>query len=80
VGFDEACTVFDDPLAAIFSDDDHSIAEAREIVVGNSILGRLTLVCFVKRPESVIRVFSARLATRRERLDYETYANRRERP
>jgi uncharacterized DUF497 family protein len=32
VGFDEACTVFDDPLAAIFRDDDHSTAEVREIV------------------------------------------------
>jgi uncharacterized protein len=73
VGFDEGCTVFDDPLAAIFRDDDHSISEMREIVIGNSILGRLVLVCFVDRPENVIRIFSARLATRRERLDYEDY-------
>jgi uncharacterized DUF497 family protein len=76
VSFDEACTVFDDPLAAIFRDDDHSISEAREIVIGNSILGRLLLVCFVERPENLIRIFSVRLATRRERLDYEDYAKR----
>jgi uncharacterized DUF497 family protein len=76
VGFDEACTVFDDPLAAIFRDQDHSITEVREIIIGNSILGRLVLVCFADRQESVIRIFSARPATRRERLDYEGYAKR----
>ena len=46
IGFDEATTVFDDPLAKIFDDDVHSIDERREIIVGNSINNRLLLVCF----------------------------------
>jgi uncharacterized DUF497 family protein len=37
VRFDEASTVFDDPLAAIFPDEDHSIEEDREIIVGHSM-------------------------------------------
>jgi uncharacterized DUF497 family protein len=49
VGFDEACTAFDDPLAAVFSDQDHSDEEVREIIVGGSILGRLVSQC---RPQS----------------------------
>jgi len=73
VGFEEASTVFDDPLAAIFSDEDHSIAEAREIIIGHSILGRLVLAYFTERSAGVIRIFSARLATKRERHDYEDY-------
>jgi len=71
VGFDEASTVFDDSLARIFDDEDHSIDEHREIIVGHSILHRLLVVCFTERAEDVARIFSARLATRRERKDYE---------
>jgi hypothetical protein len=63
--------VFDDPLARIFDDEDHSAEEAREIIVGHSILGRLLLVCFTEREAGVIRVFSARQTTRNERQDYE---------
>jgi hypothetical protein len=48
--FDEASTVFDDPLAVIFSDDDHSVEESREIIVGHSVNGRMLLVCYVERP------------------------------
>ena len=36
VGFDEASTVFADHLAKIFSDDEHSAEEIREIIVGHS--------------------------------------------
>jgi uncharacterized DUF497 family protein len=74
VGFDEACTVFDDPLARIFRDEIHSNEEARDIIVGNSILDRLVLVCFTEPSVDVIRILSARLATRRERHDYEDFA------
>jgi uncharacterized DUF497 family protein len=49
VSFDEACTVFDDPGATIFPDEDHSNGEEREIVVGYSILERVLLVSFVER-------------------------------
>ena len=71
VSFDEASTVFDDPLARIFDDEDHSEDEHREIIIGHSILRRLLLVFFVERAQDLIRIFSARLATKRERKDYE---------
>jgi hypothetical protein len=48
VSLDEACTVFDDLLAAIFEDQDQSIVENREILVGHSVLDRLLLVCFTE--------------------------------
>ena len=75
VSFDEASTVFDNPLAHIFDDQDHSTDEAREIIVGHSISDRLLLVCFTERAKDVIRIFSARPATRKERKDYEESLN-----
>ena len=75
VSFDEASTVFDDPLASIFDDEDHSIDEAREIIIGRSISNRLLLVCFTERTQDVIRILSARLTTKRERKDYEENLN-----
>lgn len=71
VGFDEAATVFDDPLAKIFDDEEHSTHEIREIIIGHSESGRLFLVSFTQRREDVIRIISARLATKKEREDYE---------
>jgi len=76
VSFDEAGTAFDDPLAAIFDDEDHSIEEAREIIIGHSINGRLLLVCFTEVAKDTIRIFSARLATKKEHKDYEENRNR----
>ena len=70
VGFEEARTVFSNPLALIFDDEGHSVDERREIIIGHSNRGRLLLVCFTERADS-IRIFSARLATPRERKDYE---------
>ncbi len=70
VSFEEASTVFDDPLAVIFAED-HSIEEDREIIVGHSIQRRLPLVFFTEIAENIIRIFSARKPTRRERKDYE---------
>ena len=72
VGFDEASTVFADPLAKIFYDQDHSTDdETREIIVGHSILGRLLLVSFTERGRDLVRIISARAATRKERKGYE---------
>ena len=71
VSFDEACTVFDDALAKIFPDEDHSNGEEREIIVGHSCLERLLLVSFTERATGRIRIVSARMATLRERRDYE---------
>ncbi len=75
VSFDEASTVFDDPLAAIFDDEAHSSAELRELIIGHSIAGRLLVVSFTERPGEILRLISARVATRKERQDYEN--NRR---
>lgn len=70
VTFGEAATVFADPLAAIFDDEAHSAEERREIIVGHSADQRLLLVSFTERA-GVIRIISARRATKREREDYE---------
>lgn len=71
VSFEEAKTVFDNPLAVIFDDQTHSsINEQREIIIGHSRQNRLLLVSFTERSNN-IRIISARLATRREREDYE---------
>jgi uncharacterized DUF497 family protein len=70
VSFEEALTVFADPLARIFDDEDHSVEEQREIIIGHSGKGRLLVVCFTAKAESV-RIFSGRKATRRERKEYE---------
>ena len=70
IGFEEALTVFRDPLARIFDDEEHSEDEPREIIIGHSTRRRLVLVCFVVRGTRV-RLISARKATPRERRDYE---------
>lgn len=70
VSFEEALTVFDDPMAAIFDDEHHSVGERREIIIGYSDQAHLLLVCFLERSDRV-RIISARPATRRERMGYE---------
>ncbi len=75
VSFDEASTVFDDPLAVIFDDETHSTTEVREVIIGHSVTGRLLLVGFTERPEERLRLISARAATREERQDYEDNRN-----
>jgi len=59
VSFDEGSTVFNDPVAFIFDDDNHSADEQREIIIGHSINNRLLLVCFTERRPDVVRIFSA---------------------
>ena len=71
VTFDEARTVFGDPLAVIFDDEEHSLDELREIIIGHSVLRRLLLVSFTERGDEVVRIISARKANKRERKDYE---------
>ncbi len=75
VTFDEASTVFSDPLARIFDDVWQSLEERREIIIGHSILSRLLLVCFTEREANVARIFSARQLTKKERQDYEENAD-----
>lgn len=76
VSFDEASTVFRDPLARVFDDEDHSQDQPREIIIGHSAVGRLLLFSFTERTENVLRIISARPATTREREDYEENQNR----
>jgi uncharacterized protein len=71
ISFDEACTVFDDTLAKIFPDEDHSNGEKRELIVGHSILERVLVVSFTEWFPDRIRIISARKASRREQKDYE---------
>ena len=70
VSFPEAATVFADPLAAIFPDEENSSDEVREIIVGNSDRSRLIIVSFTERGEN-IRIISARVATPSERKRHE---------
>lgn len=71
VSFDEAVTVFHDPLAATFDDPDHSAGEQRFVTIGYSSQNRLIVVAHTEHGES-IRIISARLATSQERKRHET--------
>ena len=70
VSFNEASTVFGDPLALLMSDPDHSVAEERYILLGVSNRRRLLVVAFAERPPRT-RLISARPASRKERRRYE---------
>ena len=71
VSFEEAETVFGDPLARIFDDDEHSFDERRNGIIGHSINKRLLIVSFNERENDIIRIISARELTPIERRDYE---------
>jgi uncharacterized protein len=70
VSFEEAVTVFYDPLSATFEDADHSVGEQRLITVGFSSRGRLLFVSHTERGKA-LRIISARLATAHERKRHE---------
>jgi uncharacterized DUF497 family protein len=70
VAFEEALTVFADPLARVFDDPDHSESEQRELIIGHSVRGGLLVVSFTERQPRT-RILSARPATAHERRDYE---------
>jgi len=70
VGFPEAATAFGDPLSITIPDPEHSVGEARFILVGLSYMGRLVVVAHAESHDS-IRIISARLATKAERRSYE---------
>ena len=76
ISFEEAITVFNDALAMIFHDEEHSEDDHREIIVGTSALRSIVLVCFVERVEDTIRIFSARRATKNETKDHEKHARK----
>ena len=70
VSFEEAVSVFHDPLAVTGSDPDHSEDEQRFVTFGISSGGRLLVVCNTDH-RGAIRIISARRATRTERRIYE---------
>ena len=70
VGFPEAATAFADPLSLTILDPDHSVGEERFVLIGQSERRRLVVVAHVERGD-LIRIISARPATRRERKTYE---------
>ena len=70
VSFDEASTVFGDPLSLLMPDPDHSADEQRYVVLGVSAQQKLLVVAFAERPPNT-RLISARRATRAERKRYE---------
>lgn len=72
VSFEEAKTVFFDEFAVQFFDDEHSHIEERFIMLGMSSTARLLVVCHCERAEGeVIRIISARKATRGESAFYQ---------
>jgi uncharacterized DUF497 family protein len=70
VSFEEAATVFRDPLSQTGGDPDHSLDEARFVIFGVSTRGRLLAVAHTERGDT-IRIISARAATPGERKIYE---------
>ena len=70
VSFEEASSVFYDPLAVTGADPDHSEDEERLVTFGLSSRGRLLVVCHTERGDA-IRIISARIATQSERRIYE---------
>jgi hypothetical protein len=70
VSFEEASSVFYDPLAATGADPDHSEGEERIITFGVSSEGRLVVVAHTERGDA-IRIISARVATQQEKRIYE---------
>jgi uncharacterized DUF497 family protein len=68
ITFEEAATVFSDPLGLIIEDERHP-ENAR--IIGESLAARILLVVFIERHHDVVRLISARRATRHERRRYE---------
>jgi uncharacterized DUF497 family protein len=70
VSFEEAKTVFDDPLYVDFYDPDHSANEHRYVIIGKSQRGRLLMVSYTERGDC-FRLIGSRKLTPAERKDYE---------
>jgi len=73
VSFEEAATVFGDRLSVTIPDPDHSSREHRFVTIGLSAQGRLLVVAHTDRGDNV-RIISARLSTKSERIIYEEEA------
>lgn len=77
VSFEEAATVFGDPCARIIADPDHSVDEERFVILGLSNRARELVVCHCLRGKggAVIRIISARKATKAEARQYWRYVD-----
>jgi uncharacterized protein len=70
ISFEEAQTVFDDPLYVDFYDPDHSQKEHRYILIGESSKSRILLISYTERGDK-IRIISARQVTKQELKAYQ---------
>ena len=70
VSFQEAATVFGDPVSDTFDDPDHSFEERRFLIIGASKQGGILIVAHTDDGE-IVRIISAREPTRAERESYE---------
>lgn len=71
ISFEEAQSVFYDPEALLINDPEHSQEEERFIIMGQSLKANLLVVCHCYREsETVIRIISARKATKTETSQY----------
>lgn len=70
ISFEEAATVFDDPLSDTFPDPDHSLEEHRFIIIGSAESGKILVVAHTDDGE-LVRMITAREATPGERRSYE---------
>ncbi len=74
VSFAQAIHAFDDPFALIAPDEEHSTAdEVREWLIGNSAPGVLVVVFTIRDQGNAVRIISARKASRKEKIIYETF-------
>lgn len=71
ISFEEATSVFYDDQALIINDEIHSLVEERFVLIGFSFKYNLLVVCHCYRGnDSIIRIISARKATRKESEEY----------
>lgn len=73
ISFDEASSVFLDNFARIIDDPDHSVDEARFIIIGFSQTLRVLTVVYTDKSDNEIRIISARKATKNERKQYQEF-------
>ena len=70
VKFEEAATVFDDPWGILIDDEGHSGSEERFVLLGMSLAARCLVVSHCERSGRIVRIISARKATRSEETTY----------
>ncbi len=71
IWFEEAVQVFDDPIAILYPDSLHSELEERFLLLGSTFSGRVLVIVHCERSKDLIRIISARKATRKEIKVYE---------